>query len=223
MQPHLPQRLIVRTAASLLICTGGFEAGAAPAQTVIEAWDSIRSPPPPAIKPAAVPVAGTALLLLDFDGAQNPAKGPCNPVKIPRCIASIPRVRALLALARSKGVTIIYTLGGAGEVADIATALRPLPGDAVVKSGPDKFIGTELEAILRDKNIRTVIVAGTAAEGAILDTATHAALLSLNVVVPVDGLSSSQLYAEQYVTWQLTHAIGLADKVTLTRTDLISF
>jgi len=36
-------------------------------------------------------------------------------------------------------------------------------------------------------------------------------------------LSSTELYAEQYVAWHLTHAPGVAAKTTLTRTDVIGF
>ena len=212
-----------RLVASLILTLLVMGARAASAQTVIDEWSTVRPPAAPEVRRFSVLASTTALLILDFDGAQDPKKGPCNSVKIPRCITSIPKVVALLTLARGSGVSIVYTLGGAGEVADIANALRPAPGDTVVKSGPDKFINTSLEATLRDRKISTVIVVGTAAEGAVLDTATHAALLGFNVLLPVDGISSSQLYAEQYVVWQLTHAVGLADKVMLTRTDLLAF
>jgi hypothetical protein len=36
-------------------------------------------------------------------------------------------------------------------------------------------------------------------------------------------MSSTELYAEQYVAWHLTHAPGVSQKTTLTRTDLIGF
>jgi len=39
----------------------------------------------------------------------------------------------------------------------------------------------------------------------------------------VDGLSSSELYAEQYVCWHLLNAPGTRGKVTLTKAALISF
>ena len=77
--------------------------------------------------------------------------------------------------------------------------------------------------MLTQKNIKTVIVTGTASEGAVLDTGTDAALHGLNIVIPVDGMASTELYAEQYVAWHLTHAPGVAQKTTLTRIDMIGF
>jgi nicotinamidase-related amidase len=193
------------------------------AQTIIDDWEKVKPPAAPELKPVTVDVKDTALLILDFNGAQDPSKGPCNKNTRSRCIASIPKVQKLLAEARAKGVFVVYSLGGAGGVADIATDLTPNAGDPVVKSGPDKFVGTDLEKILASKAIKTVIVTGTGAEGAVLNTASDAALKGMNVVVPVDGMSSFELYAEQYVAWHLTHAPGVSPKVTLTRIDMIKF
>lgn len=118
---------------------------------------------------------------------------------------------------------VIYSLGASGTASDIATDISPYETDPVVKAGPDKFVGTDLDKILAGKGIRTIIVTGTAAEGAVLDTATDAALKGMNVIVPVDGMSSTELYAEQYVAWHLVNAPGVAQKVTLTRIDIIRF
>ena len=122
-----------------------------------------------------------------------------------------------------KGIVVVYSLGSSGTASDIATDISPHETDPIVKSGPDKFVGTDLDKILAGKGIRTVIVTGTAAEGAVLDTATDAALKGMNVIVPVDGMSSAELYAEQYVAWHLVNAPGVAQKVTLTRIDMIRF
>jgi nicotinamidase-related amidase len=47
-----------------------------------------------------------------------------------------------------------------------------------------------LEKILNDKGIKTVVVAGTAAQGAVLNTASQAASRGLRVIVPLDGMSA---------------------------------
>jgi nicotinamidase-related amidase len=194
------------------------------AQTIIEEWYKARPPAPPGLKSVAVDAKETALLILDFNGAQDPAKGPCNAKTKPRCLASVPKVEGLLAQARAKGVFVVYSLGGSAAPQDIATAIAPSANDPVVKSGPNKFVGTDLDKLLDDKGIKTVIVTGTASEGAVLDTATDAALRKgMNVIVPVDGMSSTDLYAEQYVAWHLTHAPGVSSKVTLTKIGMIKF
>ncbi len=219
-------KMIRGTVFALGACFVGFgllAPSAALAQTIIEDWAKVKTPPPPELKPVTINLKDTALLLLDFNGAQDPTKGPCNINTRPRCLSSIPIVKKLLIEARSKGVFVVYSLGGSGNASDIATAISPYETDPIVKSGPDKFVGTDLEKILAGKGIRTVIVTGTAAEGAVLDTATDAALKGMSVIVPVDGMSSAELYAEQYVAWHLVNAPGVAQKVTLTRIDMIRF
>ena len=195
----------------------------ASAQTIIDEWNTVHVPPAPELKAVTVDRPSTALLILDFNGAQDPTKGPCNSNTKPRCIASIPKVAKMLAEARAKNVMVVFSLGGSGTPADIATALTPLPSEPVVKSGPDKFVKTDLDRILADKAIKTLIVTGTGAEGAVLDTATDAALHGMNVIIPVDGMSSTEPYAEQYVAWHMTHAPGVAAKSILTKIDMISF
>jgi nicotinamidase-related amidase len=193
------------------------------AQTIIDDWAKVKVPAAPELKPVTVTPAETALLVLDFNGAQDPAKGPCNTVNKPRCIASLPVMQKMLADARAHGVAVVYSVSGNGAAADIATSIAPHQGDPIVKSGPDKFVGTDLQTILADRKIKTVIVTGTASEGAVLDTATDAALKGMHVIVPVDGMSSTDLYAEQYVAWHLTHAPGVTPRTTLTRSDMIKF
>jgi nicotinamidase-related amidase len=195
----------------------------AAAQTVVDDWASVKAPPPPELKPVTVDPAKAALLLLDFNGHETSTSGPCNAATKPRCLASIPRVRALLDKARQNNVLVVYSATANAVPADIRPEIAPGPGDPVVKSGPDKFIGTTLRDLLTEKGITTAIVTGTASEGAVLDTATDAALHGMSIVVPVDAMSSTELYAEQYVAWHLTHAPGVEQKTILTRSDLIGF
>jgi nicotinamidase-related amidase len=196
----------------------------ASADDIVSQWADVTSPAVPMIQPVIVDPATTALLVLDMSGTQNPAKGPCNAVTRPRCIASIPAVQNLLAAARKYQVFVIYSVSKNGGRSDIATALAPLPSDPVVQSGPNKFVGTNLSQLLARRRIKSVIIVGTGAEGAVLDTATDAILReNLHVIVPVDGISSTSLYAEQYVVWHLLHAPGLIGNVTLTRSAMIRF
>jgi nicotinamidase-related amidase len=92
-----------------------------------------------------------------------------------------------------------------------------------VRAGPDKFFKTDLEKILADKGITTVIVAGTAANGAVLFTANGAAMRGLNVVVPVDGMSAVDPFIELYAAVHMATAPTLSARATLTRSDMIKF
>ena len=200
-----------------------FASSSAFAATIIDDWASVKVPPPPVLKPVTVDPKSTALLLLDFNGHDDATSGPCNKATKPRCLASIPKIRDLLDKARAKGMLVVYSITPNAGPADIQPQIAPAPGDPVVKSSADKFIGTDLGDLLAQKGIKTVIVTGTASEGAVLDTGTDAALHGMTLVVPVDGMSSSEPYAEQYVAWHLTHAPGVSQKTTLTRTDMIGF
>jgi len=213
----MKSRLLAALLISALASSNGYAA------TVIDDWASVKVPPPPELKPVTLDPKTSALLLLDFNGHEEASSGPCNRTNRPRCLASIPKIKELLDKARAAGVFVVYSLGGNGNPGDIQPEIAPAAGDPVVKSGPDKFLHTNLGDLLSDKGIKTVIVTGTGSEGAVLDTGTDAALHGMNVVVPVDGMSSTELYAEQYVAWHLTHAPGVAQKTTLTRSDIIGF
>ncbi|MBP1735073.1 MAG: isochorismatase hydrolase protein [Deltaproteobacteria bacterium] len=185
------------------------------AQDVVAEWNSVKTPPAPEVKEVTVDPKTTALLLLDFN------KQTCNAERRPRCIASIPKMKKLLDYARSKGVFVVYSLSAGAAPGDIAPDLAPMEGDPIVTSGPDKFMGTDLEKILKDKGIKTMIVTGTAAHGAVLYTASGAALRGMQVIVPVDGISAEKVYAEQYVAWNLVNAPRVSAMVTLTRAEKI--
>ncbi len=83
--------------------------------------------------------------------------------------------------------------------------VAPLAAEPHVQSGPNKFRNTELEKILKDKGITTVIVTGTAANGAVLSTAIGATLRGFTVIAPVDGLSSVEAYADLSTGLYLYH------------------
>lgn len=191
----------------------------ASAQNIVEEWNTVKAPPAPELKSVTVDPKVTALLLLDFNMQT------CSADKRPRCIASIPMVQKLLTEARSKGVYVLYSLSSGATVADIAKELAPLgkEQETVVTSGPDKFLGTELEKILKGKGIKTVIVTGTAAHGAVLYTASEAAFRGMQVIVPVDGMSAESTYAEQYVAWNMVNAPGVSKQSVLTKIDMIKY
>lgn len=194
-----------------------FMQGTLLAQSIVDEWQSVKIPPAPELKEVKLDPGTTALLLLDFN------KQTCNEKTRPRCISSIPAVAKLLKKVRDNGGKVIYSLSPGAAVADIAKELSPVGDEPAVTSGPDKFLGTDLEKIIKEKGIKTVIVTGTAAHGAVLYTASGAALRGTQVVVPVDGLSAENPYAEQYTVWHLKNAPRVSNQVTLTKTTSINF
>src|SRR4029453_831293 len=101
----------------------------------------------------------TALLMLDFMN-QN-----CG--QRPRCLDTIP-AKKLLAEARSNKVPVIYSIIANSTPADVIKDVAPQADEPHVLSGPDKFRNTDLEKILKDKGIATVIAVGTSSNGAVL-------------------------------------------------------
>ena len=186
------------------------------AGTIVDEWASVKAPPPPALKPVTVDPKTTALLMLDFLPSYY-----CS--DDPRCVASLPAMKKLLADARAHGAPVVYSVAGKFGPTDIAKDVAPAGNEPSVKSHADKFLHTDLEKILKDKGIQTVIVTGTAANGAVLYTGSGAALRGLKVIVPIDGLSAKNPYAEQLTVWQLAHGPGFGKQVTLTRSDMIKF
>jgi len=189
-------------------------AGQANTQTIADEWTAVKAPPAPELKRVKLEPKQTALLMLDF------VKQTCPPR--PRCVATLSRMQRLLGEARTKGVHVVHSLVSQ-SAADILPEVAAREGEPYVSSGPNKFLNTDLEKILRDRSVTTVIVAGTAAEGAVLNTGAHAALRGIKVVVPIDGLSSTTPYAEQYTVWHLANAPRIGPQTTLTRSDLIDF
>ena len=207
---HILRQVVI--AASLIVATS--LSSTASAQTIVDEWANVKAPPPPELKPVTINPNETALLMLDF------VKQICGPR--PRCVASLPKMQSLLNQARAKGVLVVYSLAGQ-TVADILPDVALRAGEPVVSSGPNKYRDTDLEKILKEKGVKTVIVVGTAAEGAVLNTGAASALRGFKVIVPVDGASSSTTFAEQYTVWHLANSPRVGPQVTLTKTELIGY
>jgi nicotinamidase-related amidase len=215
MHRRFLKRVVVLSWAALFILI--LMPGSLLAQSIVEDWDTVKAPQAPELKTVTLEPATTALLLLDFN------KQTCNANTRPRCISSIPAVAGLLNKARAHGAKVIFSLSPGAAVTDIAKELTPVADEPVVTSGPDKFMGTDLEKIIRERGVKTVIVTGTAAHGAVIYTASGAALRGIKVIIPVDGMSAENTYAEQYTVWHLVNAPRVSNQVTLTKISSIKF
>jgi len=185
------------------------------APNVVDEWASVKAPAAPELKAVTVDPKATALLMLDFMN-QN-----CG--KRPRCLDTIPAMKKLLADARANKVAVIYSIIANSTPEDVIKDVAPQADEPHVLSGPDKFRNTDLEKILKDKGITTVIVVGTASNGAVLYTASGAAFRGMNVVIPVDGMSAVDRYAEYSTVFTFMNAPAVSAKTTLTRSDMIKF
>lgn len=186
-------------------------------KTIVELWETVKAPGPVQLRAVQLNPKETAFLVLDIEGRT------CNAERRPRCIASVPKIKDFLARASASGAAVVYSLTPQGSRETILPGVSPAGTEPIVKSSVDKFFHTDLEKILHDRGVKTVIISGTAAEGAVLHTVTGAVLRGFHVVVPVDGVSSATLYAEQYTAWHLLNAPGPRQNTTLTRFDMIRF
>jgi len=138
-------------------------AAPASAQTIIDEWKSVQAPAVPELKSVTIDSKTTALLMNDF------VKQACNQQRRPRCLATLPKAKALLAEARAKGIFVVYSIVKGGAAGDTLPEVARTGNEPVVESGVDKFFRTDLEQILKDKGIQTLIVAGTGANGGTRD------------------------------------------------------
>jgi nicotinamidase-related amidase len=183
-------------------------------QTIIDEWSTISIPPAPELKSVAVDPKTSALLVLDME---------TSICKNTRCLASIFKINKLLTKSRDMGMLVVYSITEMGNPSDIAWQIAPLPGDPIVKSVVDKFYKTNLEPILQEQGIKTVLITGFAANGAVLHTAISATFRGYDVIIPVDCMSAVIPYAEQYTAWHMLNSPGTRNRATLTKVNLISF
>jgi nicotinamidase-related amidase len=204
---------------AIIVAAALVAANPARAQTVIDDWSQVKLPPPPALKPVTLVAKETALLVMDFT-VQT-----CTPERRKRCADSVPKVKKFVEAAREHGALIVYSVAVPNSVAtDVLKELTPAAGEQVLPPlGPDKFINSDLEKTLKDKGIKTVVAMGTQAQTSVLHTGGEAALRGFKVIVPVDAMSSDDLFPEAYTAWHLSTAARISNQTTLTRLDMIGF
>jgi nicotinamidase-related amidase len=188
---------------------------------VISDWNTAVIPPPPELKEVTVDPSTTALLFLDIMKAGCSAR--------PRCIAAVPNMKRLHDQARAKNMVVWYSLVGANGKAtpdDIMDpAIKPRVGEWYRQNGADKFIGSTLQATLRQAGIKTVIICGNSFQGATVGTTSGATQRGYKVIVPVDCSAGEDEYHEQYAAFHLAKGgpVGMTSNVTMTRSTMIKF
>jgi isochorismatase family protein len=189
---------------------------AAAAGDVIDDWASVKAPSAPELKAVTLNPATTALLILDLSKG-----GSCT--ERPRCMASLPNVKRLYDAAHAAGTKMWYSIGAAADSIDPAFAAAD--GTYVDQRGPDKFLGSNLDEKLKAWGIQTVIVCGTSFQGVGVGTGSGAAQRNYKVIVPVDCLSSEDVYMEQYSAWHFYKGGpgAVVRNSTLTRSTMIKF
>jgi nicotinamidase-related amidase len=185
---------------------------------------TLQMPSPPDPVAVALDPATTALLIFDI----------VDPIcsRQPNCTGRmVPAIAALLARARTAGVTVAYGTR-APTMSKWLPEVVPAPGDIKIESqAQDRFYNTELDKALKAKGVTTLILTGWKVSGSVTYTSVGATLRGYTVVVPVDASSDATDYEIAIGLFQILHQHSSnatneplkSGASTLSRTDLITF
>jgi len=142
----------------------------------------------------------TALLLIDiqkdyFPGGRNPLVG---------AEAAAENTRAALEFFRKKGLPLFFIkhiaepgssfFSPGTEGVEICERLRPLAAERIIeKHAPDSFYRTELQAALKEKEIKTLVVCGMMTHMCVDTTVRSAASLDYDVILLADCCATKDL------------------------------
>jgi nicotinamidase-related amidase len=160
-----------------------------------------------------------ALIVIDL---QEDFVNPGNPMCVPEACRQIPRVKALIQGCRDSGVPVLYTehsispdcsadfyeywdpiANGAIKEYEQNTkvyhGLDPQPGERIinVKHTYDSFAGTNLDYVLRNRGVKTVIICGTLTNFCCESTARTAYFLGYHVVFGSDVNATDSALAHE--------------------------
>jgi len=182
---------------------------------------SQEGPNRPEAKPIVLDAKTTAILVLDMNARCDDVKQVCSKIAAP--------IGDFLDKARAAGVPIIYTVSAAVKgkpLGELAAGLRKKEGETVIYPDAfDKFVSGELQAWLKTKGSKTVVITGSSTNAAVLYTATSAARMHrYNVVIPMDGVNAASQYEQEYSLHQFTVLPSDANKLfQFTRLSMITF
>lgn len=139
----------------------------------------------------------------------------------------VPEVKARVEKYRSEGWLVIYTCdrhldddmefnlfpphsvkGSGGD--EIIAELAPRPGERVIeKRRFSAFVGTDLDLMLRDKEIKELELVGVVTNICILYTAAMAQMYGYKVTVPVKAVASFDLEAHHFALKEMEKTLGI--------------
>src|SRR6476660_1407117 len=180
-----------------------------------------EGPNRPEPKPVMLDSKSTAILVLDLNARCDDPKQVCSKITAP--------LGDFLDKARAAAVPIIYSVSATAKgkpIGELAAPLRRKESETVIYPDAfDKFYGGELQAFLKDKGAKTLIITGSATNNAVLYTATTAARMHrYSIVIPMDGVNASSRYEQEYAIHQFTVLPSEANKLfQFTNLSMISF
>ena len=180
-----------------------------------------EGPNRPEPKPVTLDSKSTAVLVLDLNARCDDPKQVCSKITAP--------LGDFLDKARAASVPIIYTVSTAAEgkpIGELSAPLRRKETEVIIyPDGFDKFYSGELQPLLKDRGVKTLIITGSSTNSAVLYTATTAARMHrYTVVIPMDGVNAATRYEHEYAIHQFTVLPSEANKLfQFTKLSMISF
>ena len=180
-----------------------------------------EGPNRPEPKPVTLDSKSTAVLVLDLNARCDDPKQVCSKITAP--------LGDFLDKARAASVPIIYTVSTAAKgkpIGDLSAPLRRKENEVIIyPDGFDKFYSGELQPLLKDRGVKTLIITGSSTNSAVLYTATTAARMHrYAVVIPIDGVNAATRYEHEYAIHQFTVLPSEANKLfQFTKLSMISF
>jgi nicotinamidase-related amidase len=176
-------------------------------------------PNKPTPQDVTVDAKTTALLVLDLNCRCEDPKEPCYKLINP--------VAKFLDRARQANMFIMYT--AADRYKDTPDARMPVAfkqradEPTIFPPAFDKFYSGEMEPMLQQRGIKTVICCGASSNQAVMYTATAAVRpFGYTCVIPVDGLIARGDYEHEFTLHQFTILPGgAAEKFRITEFDKI--
>jgi nicotinamidase-related amidase len=153
---------------------------------------------------------------------------PGRPLEVPRARTIVPALVRRLDEARAAGVPIVYVLDrheegdpeleewgahaiAGTEGAEVWPPLAPKPGDRIVtKPSYSGFHGSDLEQVLEELAVDTVVLTGCATEVQLMSTATDALQRGFAVELPADSQAGNSEMGEQFTMGVLGALIPFA-------------
>jgi nicotinamidase-related amidase len=161
----------------------------------------------------------TALIVVDM---QVDFASPKGKLYVQESRPTIRGIRSLISNARKMKVPVIFTQdwhraddaefliwpphsveGTRG--AQVIPELKPLGSDYFIRKRTyDAFFATDLDLLLRQKGIKSLIISGTVANICVLHTAGSACLRGYEVIVPIDTISALNPFDYQTALRQIS-------------------
>lgn len=215
---HARTVITVSSLALALFC------GATQAQPSAKPMITLQMPATPEPARVTLEPKTTALIMLDYVEDICAIQPTCKNQMLPAMIPFMERVR-------KAGMVIAYGTREQNKnhwLKEVA----PQPGDIqIINTAQDRFYNTDLDKILKEKGIKTLIMVGWKISGSVTYTSVAAMVREYTVVIPMDTTSAGSPYETTIGFYNVLNSgnANLANQpmkpksVTLTRSDLVTF